>query len=92
MESPEVISITPNRILITPNRILITPKVIFVTLGIMFLFDISYNHVFLVDGDAKVNKNKELQFYPNILTFLLQTLMYRAFGNVRENRFRVTSP
>ena len=48
--------------------------------------------LFFVDDDAKVNKNKELRFYPNILTFLLQTLMYRAFGNVRENRFRVTSP
>ena len=85
MESSEVFTITPNR---NSN----TPKVFFVTLGILFVFDISYNHVFLVDDDAKVNKNKELRFYPNILTFLLQTLMYRAFGNVRENCFRVTSP
>ena len=84
--------VSPKVFTFTPNRIFNTPKVIFVTLGILFLFDISYNHVFLVDDDAKVNKNKELRFYPNILTFLLQTLMYRAFGYVRENRFRVTSP
>ena len=70
--------VSPKVITITPNRNLITPKVIFVTLGILFLNDNSLN--------------QGLQFYPNILTFLLQTTIYRAIGHVRENRFWVTWP
>ena len=83
---------TPKVFTITPNRNLNTPKVFFVTLGILFVFDISYNHVFLVDDDAKVNKNKELRFYPNILTFLRQTTIYRAFERVRDKGLSLTSP
>ena len=36
--------------------------------------------------------NKELRFYPNILTFLRQPTMYRAFEHVRDNGVSLTSP
>ena len=84
MVSPKVISNTPR---VISN----TPRVTKITFGILFLNDNSLNP-FFVDFHIFVNKNQGLQFYPNILTFLLQTLMYRAIGHVRENRFRVTSP
>ena len=38
------------------------------------------------------SENKEFENIPNILTFLLQTLMYRPFERVRDNRFSLTSP
>ena len=38
------------------------------------------------------NNMPVLQNNPHILTFLIQTMMYRAFGHVRDNGFSLTSP
>ena len=50
----------------------------------------------LLDNNQPVLYNCLIQVdfenVPNILTFLLQTLMYRAFGHVRDNQFSLTSP
>ena len=71
MESPKVITITP-------NRNLITAKVIFVTLGVLFLFDFSLNPVSVAD-DAKVKKTGIGNFTLTYSHHPSQMPMYRAF-------------